>query len=75
MRRVGTEYYWVWHGVLFPQTTALVHVGADTESVCCLQLTGDGAGAPYAEERWEGGRERSYSSLYGVKLTVNQSQQ
>lgn len=41
----------------FPQTAALVHVGADTESACCLQLTGDGAGAPYAGEMM-GGRER-----------------
>lgn len=45
----------------------LQHVGADTESVCCLQLTGDGAGASYAR--------LSYTSLYVAKLTVNLSQQ
>jgi len=44
-----------WDGILlgvawcpfFSQTAALVHVCADTESACSLQLTGDGAGAPY----------------------------
>lgn len=63
MQRVGTEYYWVWHGVLFPQ----IHVGADTESACCLQLTGDGAGAPYAGQTMggmEGGRERGVTVCF-----------
>lgn len=42
----------------FPQTANLVHVGADTESGCCLQLTGDGAGAPYTGQTM-GGTGRS----------------
>lgn len=42
----------------FPQTATLVHVGANTESACCLRLTGDGAGAPHAGQTMGGVRER-----------------
>lgn len=42
----------------FPQTETLVHVGADIESACCLQLTGDGAGAyTYTRQTMGGVRE------------------